>query len=649
MDDKNLMLFRYLATKFPNTQSVVSEIINLEAILRLPKGTEHFLSDIHGEYEAFCHILNNCSGVIREKVDALYQNSLTSTDKAELATTIYYPRQKIAALKAKFTKEGKDVNEWFLVLLHQLLDVSKSVGSKYTRSKVRKAMPADYAYIIDELLHADKSQEDKKQYYNEIIATIIGLGHAERFIEALCQLIKRLAVDSLHIIGDIYDRGSNPDLILDLLINHHNVDIQWGNHDILWLGASAGSFACIANALNISLVYGNMDLLETGYGINLRPLALFAEKHYTSGKLFRPKGSAEMPHSTSELTAKMRKALFVLMFKEEGEVIKRNPQFNMDDRLVLNNINFKSKTYNINGKTYKLLDCEFPTIDPSDPYKMTDEEKELVSSLAKSFTSSIRLQRHMKFLLDRGSLYKVVNDNLLFHGCIPLNDDGSFASIKAGEREFKGRELMDYCDAQVRTAYGKNSENKQAALDFVWYLWCGKFSPVFCRDRITTFERQFIFEPETHTEPKNHYYDYVGKYGVEQILAEFGLAGEYCHIINGHIPVLSSKGENPIKAGGKLVVIDGGFCRAYQSKTGIAGYTLIYNSHGLKLLAHESFTTIEHSIKANSDIHSQVTLFERASERIKVSDTDIGRDLKKQIETLKLLLRCYECGEIKES
>ncbi len=626
---------KLLANKFPTAREAAAEIIDLDAIMRLPKGTEHFMSDLHGEYEAFCHIMNNCSGVIREKVEQLYGNSMTESERNEFATFVYYPQAIIAEMKGK----GVDLKDWYIVQLHRLIEVCRTVASKYTRSKVRKSLPKDFGYVIDELINMDRADFDKEAYYREIFTSIVALNRAESFIVALTDAIKRLAVDTLHIVGDVFDRGENPDKILDLLVAHHNADVQWGNHDISWMGAHMGNLACICNVLDISLKYGNLDLVEDGYGISLRRLSSYARAAMDDDERFYP--AVPSAAETDPDIAKMRKAVFFIMLKAEGQIIARRPEYGMDDRLLLKKIDYSSGTVELDGRKVPLSRCDFATVDPKDPLRFTAEEEEVAEGLRRSFMHSEKLARHVAFLISHGSAYKISNDNLIYHGCIPLNEDGSYLEFSG----HKGKALMDYADETVRAAYkafAKGGEDARA-LDFVWYLWCGKCSPLFGREKIATFERLYVADARFHKETRNPYYKYYNdKAFCERILHDFGIDGKYSHIVNGHVPVKKKDGESPIKAEGKLVVIDGGFCKAYHAKTGIAGYTLIYNSHGLRLCAHEPFDSIEKAIENRSDIHSEVTVFETRENRLRVSDTDTGRELAEQVEGLKSLLEYYE-------
>ena len=624
---------RLLSEKYPTVQAAATEMINLEAILRLPKGTEHFLSDLHGEYEAFCHIMNNCSGVIREKVERLFGQSMTKRERDEFSTFIYYPAEIIAEKKA----QGSDDKDWYLVQLHRLVEVCRSVASKYTRSKVRKALPKYFDYIIDELINMDRDDFDKEAYYGEIFKSIIELNRAEAFVVAMTELIKRLAVDSLHIVGDVFDRGENPDKILDLLIHHHNADIQWGNHDIQWMGAHMGNLACIFSVIDISLKYNNADLLEEGYGISLRRLSTYASEEMDDDPRFYPVGVDPKTAGEEErLTAKMRKAAFLMQLKAEGEIIDRHPEYGLDERNILKRIDFtKGELEGI-----RLNSLSFPNVDRKNPLRFTAAERDIVNALRRSFQTSEKLSRHIAFLVRRGSAYKICNNNLIFHGCVPLEPDGSYMNFCG----YEGRGLLDYCDKMVRRAYTafRNGKEDLQALDFFFYLWCGRCSPLYGREKLTTFERLYIDDPAYHIEPDNSYYIWCKKKDFcEKILKDFGISGKYSHIVNGHVPVRTKLGENPIKAEGKLIVIDGGFCKAYHEKTGIAGYTLIYNSHGLRLCAHEPFDTIEKAIEQRSDIHSEVTVFETRQNRLLVRDTDTGKDLQIQLSGLKYLLQNY--------
>ena len=649
---KNLKYLTLLAREYPNIAAASSEIINLQAILKLPKGTEHFMSDLHGEAEAFTHIVNNASGVIKEKVDRVLGPGVPEQERAEFATLIYYPAQKLDELKERQT----DLNAWYRQTLYRLIDVCRVVSSKHTRSFVRKRLPKNYAYILDELLHAHFEDHDKEFYYGQILSSIIDVGRADDFIEAMCGLIKNLAVFKLHIVGDIFDRGPRPDQIMEQLLNHHSVDIQWGNHDVVWMGAAAGSPICIATVLRTSLAYNNLEALEDGYGINLRPLALFAENEYRDCDMhhFYPRtDEARGPYHRSELirTARMHKAIAMIMFKLECQVIDRNPDFELEGRDFLRRINYREGTVEVEGKHYPLRDDDFPTVNPADPARLTRQEQEVMETLQRSFMESERLQRHVRFLFAKGGVYHIENGNLMFHGAVPLTESGSFAVETFEQHGYAGRALMDYCDERARRGYfaPEGSAERQSGEDFLWYLWCGKLSPLYGRDKMTTFERLFVEDPATHTETKNPYYRHVNDSKMARaILAEFGLDQTHSHIVNGHVPVRAAKGETPVKGEGRLIVIDGGFCRAYHEKTGIAGYTLVYNSRGMSLRQHQPFESAEKAIRENLDIASTVEVFETCEKRTLVGDTDNGRRLAADVEDLKLLVQAYQMGLVKE-
>ena len=649
---KNLKYLMLLAREYPTIAAACSEIINLQAILRLPKGTEHFMSDLHGEYEAFTHILNNASGVIKEKVDRVLGPSVPDEERAEFATLIYYPTQKLDALKAGCG----DLTAWYRQTLYRLIDVCRMVSSKHTRSFVRKRLPPAFAYILDELLHAHFEDHDKEFYYEQILSSIIDVEQADEFIQALCQLIKTLEVFKLHIVGDIFDRGPRPDIIIDHLMAHHSVDIQWGNHDVVWMGAAAGSPLCIATVLRTTLAYNNLETLEDGYGINLRPLALFAEAEYQNCDIHRfypHVDEARGPYHPSELArvARMHKAIALLMFKLECQVIDRNPDFELGERDFLRRIDYAARTVLIEGKRYPMLDMDFPTVDPTDPARLTRSEQQVLDTLCRSFTQSERLQRHVRFLYAKGGVYHIENDNLMFHGAVPLAESGGFAIETFENRSYAGRSLMDYCDERARRGFfsPEGSAARRSGEDFLWYLWCGKLSPLYGRDKMTTFERLFVADESTHNERKNPYYRFINDTRMDRaILAEFGLNQGHCHIVNGHVPVRAVEGETPLKGGGKLIVIDGGFCRAYHEKTGIAGYTLVYNSHGMSLRVHEPFESTEKAIRENRDILSSVDVFETTERRILVGDTDEGRKLASNVRDLKLLVAAYKAGLVKE-
>lgn len=646
-DEKRYL--KLLAEKFPTIQDVCTEIINLKAILNLPKGTEHFLSDLHGEYESFLHILKNASGVIKAKIDENFENSMTKEERRKLATLIYYPEEKLELIKKE---ENIDMQEFYKITLYRLIEICKIIASKYSRSKVRKAMPKEYEYIIDELLHANQDICDKESYYHQIINTIIQLDRGEAFIVAMSKLIQQLAVDHLHIIGDIYDRGPGPHIIMDELMKHHSIDIQWGNHDIIWMGAASGSEACIFNVLRICSRYNNLDILEDGYGINIRAITEFAMEEYKEDKcgIFVPQNAEKIEYlPTLNLLAKIQKAASIIQFKLEGQIIKKHPEFHMEDRMLLDKINYETGEININGTVYKLLDSYFPTIDPKDPYKLTKKEQEIVNKLKKGFINSEKLQRHVKFLYNKGSLYKIYNNNLLIHGCIPMDEKGSLKNYYHNRKKLKGKEFLDYIDQVARQAYfcDIESEEKNYGKDFLWYLWCGENSPIFCKDAMKTFERYFIDDKELQKENKNPFYIFAQNEEIcDKLLKEFGIDPEKGHIICGHIPVKFKSGESPIKANGKLLIIDGGLSKSYQKTTGIAGYTLIYNSYGLMLAEHEPFTSTNDAILKETDLHSSKVIVEKV-DRKKIKDTDIGLELEEQIENLKRLLQAYKKGIIK--
>lgn len=646
--------FKYLkllAKQYPNITSASTEIINLQAILNLPKGTEHFVSDIHGEYEAFSHVLRNASGVIKNHITYIFGTSMRDSEKKTLATLIYYPEQKLEEIK----KSEEDMSDWYKITLHRLVTICKVMSAKYTRSKVRKALPPDFAYIIEELLHEDSAGEDKELYYNQIIESIIRLEQADRFITAISHLIQRLAIDRLHVIGDIYDRGPNAAKIMDILDHYHSIDVQWGNHDISWMGAAAGCQALICNVIRIQARYCNLDTIEEDYGINLIPLATFAMEKYADDPCiyFLSKNSDADTLSDKEvqLSAKMHKAISIMQFKMEAQIIKRHPEFNMESRLLLDKIDYEKGIITIRGKEYPMLDTNLPTIDPANPYELSPEEQDVMDKIKSSFVNSGELQKHVRFLFSNGSIYNIFNSNLLFHGCIPMNEDGSLKEVLFRGKKVKGKEFLDAVERVMREGYYNvpHSETKRECLDLMWYLWCGENSPLFGKDAMTTFERYFIEDTETHKENKSPYYEKRNDEKVcREILKDFGLNPDKSHIINGHVPVKVRKGESPIKANGKLFVIDGGFAKAYQKETGIAGYTLIYNSHGLVLVSHEPFESTEKAIAEEKDIHSSTVALQYSQARIMVSNTDVGLELKKNISELEDLVYAYRNGLIKE-
>lgn len=641
-----------LAKEYPTIAKTATEIINLEAIMNLPKGTEHFLSDVHGEYSAFEQVLRNGSGVVKRKIRDIFGAELNDAEINSLSTLIYYPEEKMDLIAS----ETEDLHAWYRTTLFRLIELCQYVASKYTRSKVRKAMPGDFAYILEELLHENYNEDDKKLYYEEILQHIISLGRAEEFISALSRLIQQLVVDHLHIVGDVYDRGPYPDKIMDTLMNYHSLDFQWGNHDILWMGAASGSRVCAANVIRISARYLNLDILEDSYGISLRPLALFADEVYKDDpcKYFQPKNEDNTDYSNAEITqiARMHKAISIIQFKLEGEIINRRKEFNMEHRLLLQFIDYEKGTIQLKGKTYQLLDTHFPTIDPENPYTLTDGEKDLIEKITASFKNCRRLQKHVQFLYSKGSMFLTYNGNLLYHGCIPLHEDGTFMEMKLRGEKYAGRALLEQFEILTREAYVRppGTKEKKYACDIVWYLWTGAISSLFGKSEMTTFERYFVAEKETHKEEKNPYYKLRNdEFICKQILEEFGLDGECGHIINGHTPVKEGKGESPIKASGKMLVIDGGFAKAYHKETSLAGYTLLFNSYGLQLVSHQPFTTKEDAIKNETDILSTRQVIEMEINRKRVRDTDIGAKLSEQAEDLKVLLDAYRNGLLHEN
>lgn len=643
-----------LAEKFPTVSSAATEIINLEAILSLPKGTEHFLSDIHGESHAFVHVLRNASGQIRRKVDDIFGMSMRESDKRELCALIYYPEEKLALKREQENPE--DLNDWYRMTLHQVVEVARFVTVKYTRSKVRKLLGAEFAYVINELLHESKSEPDRQNYYNAIINSIVELGRSEDLIIAICNLIHRLIIDSLHIVGDIFDRGPGAWKIMDTLCTYHNFDIQWGNHDIEWMGAAAGNLALIASVLRVSIRYANVETLEEGYGINLLPLANMAMEVYGDDPctLWQTKDFENNPRlkRSAQLMAKMHKAISIIEFKLEGQIIKRHPEYEMDDRLMLHLIDKEKGTITIDGKEYELLDKNLPSLmNVADPYDLCQREQEVMEQLAHSFRRSAELQKHLRLLYQKGSLYLVRDGNLLFHAAIPMNENGTFEEVLVDGEMVKGRALMDKIDHVVRNAYflPQGTKRQQDALDYMLYLWCGPKSPLFNKDKMTTFERYFVDDKSLYTEKKGHFFVLANQRDTcEYILQEFGLDPKTSHIINGHVPVRTNKGESPMRADGIRLVIDGGFSKPYHETTGISGYTLIYNSHGLQLVEHEHFESKNKAIRTGADVHSRVQLEDFKYHRMLVRDTDRGKELMMQIENLQKLLKAYRHGIIKE-
>lgn len=637
--EKDLKYLQLLSHTFPTIADASTEIINLQAILNLPKGTEHFLADLHGEYKSFQHVLKNASGNIKRKVNEIFGNDLRESEIRELCTLIYYPKEKLELVKAS----EPDLEDWYHITIHQLVKVCRDVSSKYTRSKVRKSLPKDFSYIIQELLHERTDDIDKAAYVNVIIETIISTGRADDFIIAISHVIQRLAIDLLHVLGDVYDRGPGAHIIMDVLTNYHNWDIQWGNHDILWMGACAGNDACICNVIRLSLRYANLVTLEEGYGINLIPLATFAMEHYGDDPCeeFMPKingGSTDIDDKTKRLTALMHKAITIIQFKVEASMIKRHPEWDMQDRLLLECIDYDNATCNISGKPYEMKSCCFPTVNPNAPYELTPDEIILMSKLHHSFTVNEKLHKHIRLLLSHGSLYTIINDNLLFHASVPLNEDGSLKEVELCKgHKYKGRELMNRTEHIIRNAFQNDSDprEKEFSVDYFLYLWCGRNSVLFDKSKMATFERYFLKDKSTYKEEKGNYFKLRNnEEECDAILDAFGVIGQNRHIINGHVPVHVVNGENPIKANGKLMVIDGGFSQAYHEETGIAGYTLVYHSRGFQLVQHEPFTSTEDAILRGSDIKSTTQIVEMSSHRMLVADTDIGRDLKKQIAEL---------------
>lgn len=652
--EKDKRYLQLLAQTFPTVAEASTEIINLKAILNLPKATEHFLADLHGEYEAFQHVLKNASGNIKRKVNELFGISLRESEKRELCTLIYYPEQKLELVK----ESEKDINDWYHITIHRLVAVCRDVSSKYTRSKVRKALPADFSYIIQELLDERTEDINKAAYINGIIDTIITTGRADYFIIAIANVIQRLAIDHLHMLGDIFDRGPGAHKILDMMSQYKHWDITWGNHDILWMGAAAGNDSCICSVIRLSLRYANLVTLEDGYGINLVPLATFAMEHYDQDPCteFMPKISNADTHideKTIRLTAQMHKAISVLSFKLEANLFEAHPEWGMQDRELLKYVHYNKGTITLNGKEYALTSCSFPTIDPRHPNKLTPEEQDLIKKLRHSFSVSEKLQKHMKLLLAHGCMYGIYNNNLLFHGSVPLNDEGKLKEVEVYPGfKCSGICLMEEIGRLIRSAYQSDTANdeKQYAVDYFYYLWCGPNSPLFDKDKMATFERYFIAEKETHKELKGNYFKFRDNEEVcDYILDSFKVTGATRHIINGHVPVHVVEGENPIKANGKLMVIDGGFSQAYHKETGIAGYTLVYHSRGFQLVQHEPFTSTRDAIEKGTDIKSTIQIVEMSSNRMLVADTDIGRELQSQIDDLEELLYAYRHGFIKES
>ncbi len=648
MQNTDVKYLKSLAAQYPNIASTAKEIVNMRAMLCLPKGTEHFITDIHGEYEQFRDIMSNGSGAIQKKIEEEFGNSLGLPDKRNLSTLIYYPELKIKQMQGILgTREN--IEDWYRVSIFRLIRVCRNASSKYTRDKVWNSLPKDFDSVIEELMTGRPDMADQERYCGEIVDSVIRTGRAPELIADFCSLIRRFTVDHLHVVGDIFDRGPYPHLVMDDLMKHHSVDIQWGNHDILWMGAAAGSEACMCNMLRNCARYANLSILEDAYGINLVPLMRLAMEEYEgqASKTFDIHVSdEEYDKSFVEIDAKMHKAISIIQFKLEGQLIREHPDWDMDDRLMLDRIDYDEGTIELDGVTYPLNDTYFPTIDPKDPYALSYEEQEVVTRLKNSFLQSERLQRHIRFLYQKGSLYKVYNGNLLFHGCVPLNPDGSFMEVELFGERYSGKALYDILEHYARTGYySLDSVEKKRGEDILWYIWKNKNSPVFGKLRMATFERYFIDDKATHKEPKNPYYDlYENEEVVDRILEEFGLDPKEGHIINGHVPVIVKKGESPVKCNGKLFVIDGGFSKAYQPKTGIAGYTLIYDSYGLILAEHEPFLSLEETVLSEASMHSHIVLDQNAAKRKTVADTDEGKELQEKIEELEELLDAYRSG-----
>ena len=648
MAETNMALLKSLAREYPNGAAAATEIINLQSILNLPKATEHFLTDIHGEDEQFRHVLRNGSGSVHFKIEEVFGHTISTKDKKSLATLIYYPEEKLEIVQ----REEENLTDWYKITLHRLVQLVKRVSSKYSRSKVRKALPKDFAYVIEELIAEKEEIQDKEAYYNEIIHTIIRIGRAPQFIEALCHLTQRMVVDHLHIVGDIFDRGDGAHIIMDMLYDYHSVDIQWGNHDIVWMGAACGHWACIANVIRSAAIYGNLSTLEDGYGINLLPLATFALETYSDDdcETFSIRFNTNYDTKDLSLDQKMHKAIAVMMFKLDGQTIMRNPWFDMDERLVLNQIDYEKGTIKLGEKEYELLDTYFPTIDPKDPYRLSEAEMLVMERLERAFVRCEKLQRHVRFMYSKGGMYKIYNGNLLYHGCVPMDENGTLSKVKVFEEEYAGKALYDILEYYARRGYySKENQERLAGQDVLWYIWNGPGSPVFGKDKMTTFERYLVAEKETHKEKKNSYYRLLEQEEVVNcILDDFGLDKANAHIINGHVPVEQIHGESPIKCGGKLLIIDGGFSKAYHKKTGNAGYTLVCNSRGMRLVAHKPFESTKEAIMNETDIVSEAIVVEKFPYRKLVNDTDIGVALRERIYYLEQLLEAFEEGKIAE-
>ncbi len=650
IESEHLHYLEQLSELYPTIGRASTEIINLQSILYLPKGTEHFLSDIHGEYKSFSHVIRNGSGAVRKKIDDVFGHTLSTSDKASLAMLIYYPQKKMEQIK----QEEGDIDNWYRISLYRLIEVCKTVSSKYTRSKVRKLLPEDYAYVIEELITEKQEVLNKEAYYEAIVNSIVELGQTEKFIIALAELIQRLVIDHLHILGDVYDRGPSPDLIMDSLEKYHSFDIQWGNHDIVWMGAAAGQLACIATVIRTSIRYGNLALLEESYGINMVPLATFAMDAYKDDpcERFVLKDTTEEERSKkeTEMNRKMHKAIAVLRFKLEGQFVHKYSEFGMENRCLLHRIDYENKTVEIDGQLYPMTDTYFPTIDPEHPYELTEEEEEVMKRLRSSFVHCEKLQRHVRLLLKKGSMYRIYNGNLLYHGCMPMNADGTFAKVELFGKEYSGKALYDVLESYVRKAFfSRDKKERERGRDMIYYIWTAPNSPLYGRSKMATFERYFLDDKKMHHESKNAYYHLLDKpETAEKILKEFGLEGDRVHIINGHVPVERLAGESPVKCNGKLILIDGGFSKTYRRKTGIAGYTLTYNSYGLTLSAHQPLDFSTFSVKDEMDMVSKREAVEYMDKRILVGDTDYGKRMMDRIEELKGLINAYQSGEIAE-
>ncbi|MBQ8816620.1 MAG: fructose-1,6-bisphosphatase [Lachnospiraceae bacterium] len=650
MEYSELKYLKSLAKQYPTVDAACTEIINLQSILNLPKGTEHFLTDLHGEHEQFEHVMKNGSGSVRRKIDEEFGHHMSQKDKKSLATLIYYPKEKLELV----AKTEDNMTDWYTITLHRLVQMAKYVSSKYTRSKVRKALPKEFAYVIEELITEKAEVQDKEAYYNAIISTIIRIGKANDFIIALSNLIQRLVVDHLHIVGDIYDRGPGPFHIMEKLCSHHSVDVQWGNHDVVWMAAASGHLASIAAVIRLCAKYGNMSVIENDYAINLIPLVTFVMETYshTDCDCFTVEGDGAYGSTDQNIDTLIHKAATILQLKLEGQTIMRNPDFKMENRLLLDKIDFAKKTVCIDGKEYRMKDTDFPTVDPENPYELSAEEALVMERLCDAFMKSYKLQKHTRFLFSKGGMYKVYNGNLLYHGCVPLNQDGTFTKVTIGEKQYSGKALYDVLENYARKGFysNKNTAERIKGQDVMWYIGNGPGSPVFGKDKFTVFERYFVEDEVTHTETKNIYYKLCdNEKVVESILEEFGLDKDTGHIVNGHVPVVKKKGESPIKCGGKLLIIDGGFAKAYHEKTGIAGYTLVNNSRALRLVSHEEFESKEAAIVKESDIFSASIEVENYPVRKRVADTDAGKEIQKQIEEIECLLYAYQEGLIAEN